>query len=291
MGHVICSGSLAGRRAVDIDNGRATSRAHDNEVALLGPGVALPMDSPPGDVEEVAGTSVNDLGTATARLHPQGAAHDIDRSFIVAVVMPSGHHVRLGPDQPSPQSVDGNGLLSDHARRRVADDPITRSHPTDGLGWVHDGLLTETIMHRGAHSMCVLAGSSSSPHPPRQATSRGKSVNPRPAAAEPRDLRRVIAGFSYGGRDRSVVLFDVDTDFYNIVVGAGDFDDTEQAAAAWRHRLADAAADARVQPVDHVDQLECLVHGTAITAPPSSAVPGRRVPRADLAVRNACRCG
>jgi hypothetical protein len=116
-------------------------------------------------------------------------------------------------------------------------------------------------------------------------------VNPRPAAAEPRDLRRVIAGFSYGGRDRSVVLFDVDTDFYNIVVGAGDFDDTEQAAAAWRHRLADAAADARVQPVDHVDQLECLVHGTAITAPPSSAVPGRRVPRADLAVRNACRCG
>ena len=70
----------------------------------------------------------------------------------------------------------------------------------------------------------------------------------------------VIAGFSYGGRDRSVFLFDVDTDFYNIVVSAGDFDDTEQAAAAWRHRVGDAAADARVQPVDHVDQLDCLVH-------------------------------
>jgi hypothetical protein len=42
----------------------------------------------------------------------------------------------------------------------------------------------------------------------------------------------VIAGFSYGGRDRSVFLFDVDTDFYNVVVGAGDFDDTEQIVAA-----------------------------------------------------------
>ena len=70
----------------------------------------------------------------------------------------------------------------------------------------------------------------------------------------------VIAGFSYGGRDRSVFLFDVDTDFYNVVVGAGDFDDMEQAAAAWRQRVGDAAADARVQPVDHADQLGCLVH-------------------------------
>ena len=70
----------------------------------------------------------------------------------------------------------------------------------------------------------------------------------------------VIAGFSYGGRDRSVFLFDVDTDFYNIVVSAGDFDDTEQAAAAWRHKVGDAAGDARVQPVEHVDQLDCLVH-------------------------------
>jgi hypothetical protein len=70
----------------------------------------------------------------------------------------------------------------------------------------------------------------------------------------------VIAGFSYGGRDRSVFLFDVDTDFYNIVVGAGDFDDTEHAAAAWRQKLGDTAADARVQPVDHLDQLDCLIH-------------------------------
>jgi hypothetical protein len=70
----------------------------------------------------------------------------------------------------------------------------------------------------------------------------------------------VIAGFSYAGRNRSVFLFDVDTDFYHIVIGAGDFDDTEQAAAAWRHRVGDAAADARMQPVDHVDQLACLVH-------------------------------
>lgn len=70
----------------------------------------------------------------------------------------------------------------------------------------------------------------------------------------------VIAGFSYGGRDRSVFLFDVDTDFYNVVVGAGDFDDTEQAAAAWRQRVGDPAAHARVQPVEHIDQLDCLVH-------------------------------
>jgi hypothetical protein len=70
----------------------------------------------------------------------------------------------------------------------------------------------------------------------------------------------VIAGFSYGGRDRSVFLFDVDTDFYDIVVSAGDFDDTEQAAASWRHRVGDAGADLRVEPVDDVDQLDCLVH-------------------------------
>ena len=76
MGPPIPAGSLAGRRAVDVDHGRAASRAYDNEVALLGSGVALPMDSPPGDVEEVAGTSVNYLGTVRARLHPQGAAYD-----------------------------------------------------------------------------------------------------------------------------------------------------------------------------------------------------------------------
>ena len=70
----------------------------------------------------------------------------------------------------------------------------------------------------------------------------------------------VIAGFSYGGRDRSVFLFDIDTDFYNIVVGAGDFDDTEQAAAAWRQRVGSAAADAPMQPIERVDQLDCLVH-------------------------------
>ncbi len=70
----------------------------------------------------------------------------------------------------------------------------------------------------------------------------------------------VIAGFSYGGRDRSVFLFDVDTDFYNVVVGAGDFDDAEQAVAAWRQRVGDAATGARVQSVDHVGQLDCLVH-------------------------------
>ena len=70
----------------------------------------------------------------------------------------------------------------------------------------------------------------------------------------------VIAGYSYGGRDRSVFLFDVDTDFFNIVVGAGDFDDTGQAVAAWRQKVGDSAADARIQPVEHIDQLDCLVH-------------------------------
>jgi hypothetical protein len=69
----------------------------------------------------------------------------------------------------------------------------------------------------------------------------------------------VIAGFSYGGRDRSVFLFDVDTDFYNIVVSAGDFDDTEQAAAAWRQKVGNAAGDAPIQPVERLDQLDCLV--------------------------------
>ena len=86
----------------------------------------------------------------------------------------------------------------------------------------------------------------------------------------------VIAGFSYAGRDRSVFLFDIDTDFYNIVVSAGDFDDTEQAAAAWRQRVGNAAADAPIQPIERLDQLDCLVHldmdESALPATPDRSV-------------------
>jgi hypothetical protein len=70
----------------------------------------------------------------------------------------------------------------------------------------------------------------------------------------------VIAGFSYDGRDRSVFLFDVNADFYNNLVSAGDFDDAEQAAAVWQRTVGDTARDARIEPVDRIDQLDCLIH-------------------------------
>lgn len=71
----------------------------------------------------------------------------------------------------------------------------------------------------------------------------------------------VIAGFSYGdGRDSSVFLFDIDVSGFVTLVDAGVFDDTEQAATAWRAKVGDTAEDARAEPVEDPNELLCLVH-------------------------------
>jgi hypothetical protein len=71
----------------------------------------------------------------------------------------------------------------------------------------------------------------------------------------------VIAGFCYpGGADESVFLFDIDACGDICLVGAGVFDDVDQAAAAWRAAQDDAAADARPSLVETAERLNCLAY-------------------------------
>jgi hypothetical protein len=71
----------------------------------------------------------------------------------------------------------------------------------------------------------------------------------------------VIAGFGYpDGIDRSVFLLDIDACGLVELVSAGAFDDVEQAAAAWRAMVGDAADHARPDLVETTEQLSCLVH-------------------------------
>lgn len=71
----------------------------------------------------------------------------------------------------------------------------------------------------------------------------------------------VIAGFRYpGGIDPSVFLFDVDACEMVRLASAGVFDDVQQAAAAWRERVGEAAAGASPSPVETAERLSCLAH-------------------------------
>ena len=71
----------------------------------------------------------------------------------------------------------------------------------------------------------------------------------------------VIAGFRYPGAvDEHVFLFDVDACGEIVLASAGVFDDREQAAAAWRAPLGDAAAAVTPSPVDRAERLLCLAY-------------------------------
>lgn len=71
----------------------------------------------------------------------------------------------------------------------------------------------------------------------------------------------VLAGFSYGrDREPSVFLFDIDASGIIKLVGAGVFDDVDQAAAAWLAAVGDTAGEAIPQPVADPRELLCLVH-------------------------------
>ncbi|TNC26401.1 hypothetical protein [Amycolatopsis alkalitolerans] len=65
----------------------------------------------------------------------------------------------------------------------------------------------------------------------------------------------VIAGFSYPG----VFLFDVDASGFSTLVGAGVFDDVEQAGAAWREWVGDSAQGVLPTPAGTAGDLHCLV--------------------------------
>jgi hypothetical protein len=71
----------------------------------------------------------------------------------------------------------------------------------------------------------------------------------------------VIAGFCYpGGTDPSVFLLDIDACEIVKLASAGVFDDVQQAAAAWRECVGEAAADGEPSPVETADRLACLIH-------------------------------
>src|SRR5450755_42193 len=71
----------------------------------------------------------------------------------------------------------------------------------------------------------------------------------------------VIAGFCYpGGVDESVFLFDIDACGDIRLFGADVFDDVDQAAAAWRAVLGEAAAGARPSLVETAERLYCLAY-------------------------------
>jgi hypothetical protein len=71
----------------------------------------------------------------------------------------------------------------------------------------------------------------------------------------------VIAGFCYpGGADGSAFLFDIDACGDIRLAGAGVFDDVDQAAAAWRAGMGEAAADARPSLVEAAERLSCLAY-------------------------------
>lgn len=71
----------------------------------------------------------------------------------------------------------------------------------------------------------------------------------------------VIAGFRYpADSDPSVFLFDIDACEFVRLVSAGVFDDMEQAAAAWREFVGEAALNAQPSRVETADRLYCLVH-------------------------------
>jgi hypothetical protein len=71
----------------------------------------------------------------------------------------------------------------------------------------------------------------------------------------------VLAGFVYGrDREPSVFLFDVDASGIIKLVGAGVFDDVDQAAAAWLASVGDAAGETAPQVVADPRELLCLVH-------------------------------
>ncbi|CRK57484.1 hypothetical protein [Alloactinosynnema sp. L-07] len=70
----------------------------------------------------------------------------------------------------------------------------------------------------------------------------------------------VIATYRYPGEaDTSAYLFDVVSDSTPTLAGAGVYDDTAQAEAAWRAAVGESADAAVSRPVENGDELACLV--------------------------------
>jgi hypothetical protein len=71
----------------------------------------------------------------------------------------------------------------------------------------------------------------------------------------------VIAGYRYPGvAQEHMFIFDVDACGEVVLASAGMFDDAEQAAAAWRYSLGEAAAGVVPTPVNTSERLLCLAY-------------------------------
>lgn len=70
----------------------------------------------------------------------------------------------------------------------------------------------------------------------------------------------VMAGFRYPrSNGQHVLLLDIDTSGFVVLVDVAVVDDVQQAATTWRDAVGDSAAAAQPEPVTDPDQLRCLV--------------------------------
>jgi SAM-dependent methyltransferase len=99
------------------------------------------MDRPTGNVEEVTWRCVENGLASRAGFHPQNTRDHIDRGLVIAVVVPSGDNVRLGPDQTGPHISRDHRLLPPHPRRVVTLDAILRTNQGHRFGSGHAHIL------------------------------------------------------------------------------------------------------------------------------------------------------
>jgi hypothetical protein len=119
---------LGGRRTVEVECGLADAGSYDDDVGWLCGGVALTVHSAFRHVYEVARTRLHRVRAVRTKFHLECTGEDVDHRFVFAVMMPAGHHSRLGTHESRPRSVGSEGLLSIHPWRRRAGLTLYRPH-------------------------------------------------------------------------------------------------------------------------------------------------------------------
>jgi hypothetical protein len=159
-----------------------------------------------------------------------------------------------------------HGAIHDHGRHLFFDEFVRELvDAAHDQVWLLAGLASITLAESGA---VAALGSARTTVADEQAVPAWVSAMPQIAPTgemwRMRDLTgtryAVIARFGYPDAEPSAFLFDVDASEFVMLAGAGDFDEVEQAVAAWRAAFGDAAGDAVPEPVGQAGELLCLVH-------------------------------
>ena len=86
--------------------------------------------------QEVAGTTLDDLGPAGAGLDPHASADDVQRGLVLAVVVPAGHRAGLRVDHAGPHAGVVHRQAAGHARRGVGRGELVGADARDGGGGI-----------------------------------------------------------------------------------------------------------------------------------------------------------